>query len=107
MPLRHKVNLPYIFNLNNQEIKFKISIEDNQKIQNEIKYFEIRIETNNERFVRFIFFFKLFYFILSIIVFLKYRKKLSLQLKTTILLEQKIIYGLGNYLINRYHVDPL
>lgn len=95
MPLRHKVNLPYIFNLNNQQIKFDISIENHQKIMDEIKFFEIRVETNNEKFIRFIFFFKLCYFIISIFMFIKYHKKLSLQLKTTILLEQRIIYILG------------
>lgn len=107
MPLRHKVNLPYIFNLNNQEIKFKISIEDTEKIKNEIKYFEVRVETNNERFVNFIFFFKLFYFVLSIFMFLKYHKKLSLQLKTTILLEQRIIYALGKLSNSRNFVNPI
>lgn len=105
MPLRHKVNLPYIFNLNSREIKFRLSVQDNSKIKGQIKHFKVRVETNNEKFVRFIFFFKLGYFLLSLFVFAKYHKKLSLQLKTTVLLEQKIIYALG--VLTRHSADAV
>ena len=93
------MNLPYIFNLSNKEVAFKIRIANNPKIEEHINHFEVRVETNNESFVKFIFYFKLFYFVISAFMFRKYHKKLSLQLKTSILLEQKIIYALGIMLI--------
>ena len=99
MPLRKKFSLPYIFNLTNQNILLNISIPTNPKIKNEISYFELKVETNNERFLSFIFYLKLCFFILSISVFLVYKRKLALQLKPTILIEQKIIYYLGFMLI--------
>lgn len=99
MFLRHKIFLPYIFNLSNENITIKITIPENKKLENEVDYFEIRIETNNEEFVNFIFYFKLFFFIVSLCMFIKFHKKLSLQLKTSILLEQRIIYIISVFLI--------
>jgi hypothetical protein len=70
-----KIHLPYIFNFKSKKLLFKIVINNVDQMREQIKQLYIRVETNNEGFLYFFLYLKIFLFILSVASFFNYQKK--------------------------------
>lgn len=70
-----RINLPYIFNFKSDSLIFEIKVLNKDQIIDYIENFQIYIETNNEQFLYFFLYLKIFLFLLSIYYFLSFSKK--------------------------------
>lgn len=94
-----RIFLPYVYNLRKRSLTFSIKVANPQDLTDKIKAFHVLVETNNENFFYFFWYFKWLLFGLSIYSAVKFNRSYWEQLKQTRTLEQGHIIVLGVLLV--------